>query len=268
MTVLKAKNLKKSFDQRMVVKGVDIEVQSGRITSLLGRNGAGKTTTFRMITGLTRPDAGAVLLDGDDISGLSTPQRADRGIIYLPQENSVFLKASVEENLKLILEIKKPDMADKIDFIHKLLEEMGLAELKGQKAYSLSGGERRRLEISRSLILDPHFLLLDEPFTGIDPLTIAELQKILLRLKKRGIGILVSDHNVRDTLDITGRGYIIDEGSILVEGTPEEIAFDHMARKKFLGMDFSLGKKKSVHSSFGNIKSPKVSLRKTKNKLK
>ena len=264
MTVLKAENLKKTFDQRMVVKGVDIEVRPGAITCLLGRNGAGKTTTFRIITGLTRPDTGAVFLNGENISGLSAPQRAEQGIVYLPQENSVFLKASVSENLKIILELKRPDIPDKDKYIQKLLKEMGLTGLKGQKAYSLSGGERRRLEISRSLILNPRFLLLDEPFTGIDPLTIIELQKILLNLRTNGIGILVSDHNVRDTLDITDQGYIIHEGSILVEGTPQKLASDPGARKKFLGKNFSLGKKKSGHSSLGNIKSPKVSLKKTK----
>ncbi len=268
MAVLKAENLKKTFDQRMVVKGVNIEVQTGCITSLLGRNGAGKTTTFRMITGLTRPDAGAVFLNEENISGLPTPRRADRGIIYLPQENSVFLKASAEENLKLILEMKRPEMPDKSGYIQDILQEMGLTAIKEQKAYSLSGGERRRLEISRSLILDPQFLLLDEPFTGIDPLTIVELQKILLNLKKNGIGILVSDHNVRDTLDITDKGYIINEGAILVEGTPAEIASNPGAREKFLGKNFSLGKKKSLHFSFENNKSPKVSLKKTKNKPK
>jgi lipopolysaccharide export system ATP-binding protein len=246
MAILKAKDLKKTFERRMVVKGVNIEVRTGRITSLLGRNGAGKTTTFRMITGLTRADAGAVLLDEEDITALPTPQRADRGIIYLPQENSVFLKASVLENLKLILEMKQPDMPDSSEFIQTLLDEMGLYELKNQKAFSLSGGERRRLEISRSLLLDPQFLLLDEPFTGIDPLTIIELQKILLNLKQRGMGILVSDHNVRDTLEITDQAYIIDEGSILVEGTPSRIASSTEAREKFLGKNFSLSKAKSV----------------------
>lgn len=244
MSELLAKNLKKSFDQRMVVKGVDISIQTGRITSLLGRNGAGKTTTFRMITGLTRADAGAVFLNGENISALPTPQRADHGIIYLPQENSVFLKATVAENLKLILEMKRPGMPDKSLFIQELLEEMGLAGIQNQKAYSLSGGERRRLEISRSLILDPQFLLLDEPFTGIDPLTIIELQKILLNLRKNGIGILLSDHNVRDTLDITDWGYVIDDGSILVDGTPADIASSSEAREKFLGKKFTLGKKK------------------------
>jgi lipopolysaccharide export system ATP-binding protein len=268
MAVLKAKNLKKSFEKRMVVKGVDLEVQTGCITSLLGRNGAGKTTTFRMITGLTRADEGAVFLNEENISGLPTRRRADRGIIYLPQENSVFLKATVAENLDMILEMKRPGMPDKSGFIHTILKEMGLSELKEQKAYSLSGGERRRLEISRSLILDPRFLLLDEPFTGIDPLTIVELQKILLNLRKNGIGILVSDHNVRDTLDITDRGYVIDNGSILVEGTPVEISSSAEAREKFLGKNFVLGKKKSLYSSLENNKSPNVSLRKTKNSPK
>ncbi len=244
MSELLAKNLKKSFDQRMVVKGVDISIRTGRITSLLGPNGAGKTTTFRMITGLTRAEAGAVFLNGENISALPTPHRADRGIIYLPQENSVFLKATVAENLEMILEMKRPGMPDKSLFIQNLLEEMGLAGIKNQKAYSLSGGERRRLEISRSLILDPQFLLLDEPFTGIDPLTIIELQKILLNLRKNGIGILLSDHNVRDTLDITDWGYVIDDGSILVDGTPADIASSSEAREKFLGKKFTLGKKK------------------------
>jgi lipopolysaccharide export system ATP-binding protein len=240
MTVLRSENLSKSYGGREVVKNVAIRVQSGEIIGLLGRNGAGKTTTFQMVVGLVKPDQGAIYLDDEDISRSTTPRRARLGITYLPQENSVFLKASVEKNLQLILELLPYEDEEREKLSHDLLEELGLFPLSGQSAHSLSGGERRKLEICRSLVLKPKFLLLDEPFTGIDPLTIIELQKILLRLKERGIGIIISDHNVRDTLRITDRAYILDEGVVLIEGSPGQIAADEKARKRFLGDDFEL----------------------------
>jgi lipopolysaccharide export system ATP-binding protein len=240
MAVLRAENLAKSYGLRLVVKGVDISIQSGEIIGLLGRNGAGKTTTFQMIIGLVKPDHGKIYLDDVDVSHRTTPERSRLGITYLPQESSVFLKASVEDNLRLILELLPYEPEEKKRLARGLLEELGLLPLSGQSADSLSGGERRKLEISRSLVLKPSFLLLDEPFTGIDPLTIVELQKIILRLKERGIGIIISDHNVRDTLHITDRAYILDEGEVLIEGNPGQIAADEKAREKFLGGSFTL----------------------------
>ena len=240
MVVLRSENLTKRYGGREVVRSVDIRVQSGEIIGLLGRNGAGKTTTFQMIVGLVKPDGGSIFLDDDDVSRSTTADRARMGITYLPQENSVFLKTSVEGNLKIILELLPYEQEEKETLQRDLLEELGLLPLAGQPAHSLSGGERRKLEISRSLVLKPKFLLLDEPFTGIDPLTIIDLQRILLRLKERGIGIIISDHNVRDTLRITDRAYILDEGVVLIEGDPGVIAGDKLAREKFLGDDFVL----------------------------
>ena len=240
MSTLRAENLRKSFNRRAVVEDVCIKVKSGIITGMLGRNGAGKTTTFRMVTGLTPPDKGSIFLDEQDISYLSTTQRSKKGIVYLPQENSVFMKTNVENNLKMILELKEYNKNEQEETAADLLSELGLSSLRKQPAHSLSGGERRRLEICRALVLKPKFLLLDEPFTGIDPLTIIELQKILKKLKNKGIGILLSDHNVRDTLKITDYAYVIDKGKILVKGTPEMIASDKKAKQKFLGESFKL----------------------------
>jgi len=241
MAVLRAENLNKSYGHRFVVKGIDIEVNTGEIIALLGRNGAGKTTTFQMMVGLIKPDSGAIYLDSTDISKHTSNQRADEGITYLPQENSVFLKTTVEKNLKMILELKKSEKDDVEEITDQLLKELGLHPLRTQPAFSLSGGERRRLEICRALVLDPKFLLLDEPFTGIDPLTIVEIQRILLSLKKKGIGIILSDHNVRDTLKITDTGYIIDYGEILIQGNPRQIAADWKTKERFLGENFKLG---------------------------
>jgi lipopolysaccharide export system ATP-binding protein len=241
MTVLKSENLTKSYNRRIVVKGVDIEVDSGEIVGLLGRNGAGKTTIFQMVAGLIKPDRGSIFLDEKNISRYSSHLRAMAGITYLPQESSIFLKASVEDNLKLILELQAHKRKERKKIATQLLKELGLLQLVKQPAYSLSGGERRRLEICRSLIIKPKFLLLDEPFTGIDPLTIIELQKILLNLKKKGIGIIISDHNVRDTFMIVNRTYIIDDGNILIEGPPQKVASDEQAKERFLGKDFKFG---------------------------
>lgn len=246
--ILKARGLKKRFKSRWVVKGVDLQVRSGEIIGLLGRNGAGKTTTFLMIAGLLKPDKGGLYLDDTNISAYSTHQRAHRGITYLPQENSVFLKTSVENNLRMVWEIMGNKKKERKKLARKLLDELGLESLSHQMAYSLSGGERRKLEICRALLLDPRFLLLDEPFTGIDPLTIIDLQKILVKLRNRGIGIILSDHNVRDTFRVTDRAYVIDEGEILVEGNPREIASSDMARECFLGKDFRLGEEVSYFS--------------------
>jgi lipopolysaccharide export system ATP-binding protein len=241
MSCLEAKNLVKSYGRRVVVNNVDIRIRSGEIIGLLGRNGAGKTTIFQMIVGLIKPDSGHIILDGTEISQAPTNKRAMTGLTYLPQENSVFLKASVENNLRLALELQPYSKEERKKIIQDLLEEFGLLPLAGQPAYSLSGGERRRMEICRALVLKPKFLLLDEPFTGIDPLTILELQKILVRLKNKDIGILLSDHNVRDTFKIAGRAYIIDEGEILIEDIPERIAANPKARERFLGTKFSIG---------------------------
>jgi lipopolysaccharide export system ATP-binding protein len=241
MSLLQAQALKKSYGLNLVVKGVDIEMHSGEVVGLLGRNGAGKTTIFQMIVGLVRPDSGSILLDGVSISSKPTHERAGLGLTYLPQENSVFLKATVEDNVKIALELQ-PGSADRDleSEARQLLADLGLTGLAKQSAFSLSGGERRRLEICRSLALRPKFLLLDEPFTGIDPLTIIDLQRILGMLRDRSIGILISDHNVRDTFRIVRRAYVIDEGEILVEDEPRAITRNAKARERFLGSDFRM----------------------------
>ncbi|MFQ6082009.1 MAG: LPS export ABC transporter ATP-binding protein [Candidatus Aminicenantia bacterium] len=246
MSILKTENLTKIYNQRRVVDEVSIEIHSGEVVGLLGRNGAGKTTTFQLIVGLIRPDEGDIFLDSQKISNKPTYLRAREGISYLPQEDSVFLKATVEENLRMILELlfyPKKEIKEKTT---QLLTELGIAHLVKSPAYTLSGGEKRRLEICRALILEPKFLLLDEPFTGIDPLTIAEIQKIILYLKTKKIGIIISDHNVRDTFEITDRAYIIHQGKILIEGKPVELANNLLAKEKFLGEDFHLGEEVKV----------------------
>lgn len=241
MPILEARQLVKRYGSRVVVKNADVIVRAGEIIGLLGRNGAGKTTIFQMIVGLVRPDGGRITLDGQDISQAPTHKRAAIGLTYLPQESSVFLKASVIDNLRLAFELQPATKRSWEAPARALLEEFGLLPLAAQSAHSLSGGERRRLEISRALILKPKFLLLDEPFTGIDPLTIAELQKIMIALKNRGIGILLSDHNVRDTFQIADRVYIIDEGEILIEDEPQKVGRDERARERFLGAEFTYG---------------------------
>ena len=249
MPLLCADCLIKSFRRRIVVYGISLEVRSGEVVGLLGRNGAGKTTTFQMMVGLLRPDRGRILLDGTDISRLPTHERAALGVTYLPQEGSVFLKATTADNLRLILELQSGSRRNVEATGRRLLEELGLSAVANQPAHTLSGGERRRLEICRALVLRPKFLLLDEPFTGVDPLTVVEIQKILLSLRDRGIGIVVSDHNVRDTFKVVSRATIIDEGQVLVEGSPEELAADPLARDCFLGNNFRLGGE--VPSAFG-----------------
>ena len=245
MSRLEARRLVKRYGRRIVVKGVDAVFESGEIVGLLGRNGAGKTTFFQMIVGLLRPDAGAVYLDGKNMTSLPTDRRARTGLTYLPQENSVFLKASVIDNLRLGLELQPLSRTEREATAAALLEEFNLSPLAAQGADSLSGGERRRLEICRALLLQPKFLLLDEPFTGIDPLTIREIQKTLLRLKERGIGIILSDHNVRDTFQIVDRAYLIDDGEILVMDTPARLAANPKARERFLGTEFRFGEERA-----------------------
>lgn len=239
MSLLEARNLVKSYGSSPAVRGVDVKLRSGEVVGLLGRNGAGKTTIFQMIVGLIRPDRGVILLDGRDILTLPAHERARLGLTYLPQENSVFLKATVEDNVKIALELQPGFKSAGLEAeTRRLLDDLGLSPLAKQQAFSLSGGERRRLEICRALTLKPKFLLLDEPFTGIDPLTVIELQRILVLLRDRSIGILISDHNVRDTFRIVSRAYVIDEGEILVEDEPRAIVQDARARERFLGSDF------------------------------
>jgi len=245
MSQLEARRLVKRFGRRVVVNGVDINVASSEIVGLLGRNGAGKTTCFQMIVGLLHPDSGGVFLDDRNMSSLPTDRRARAGLTYLPQENSVFLKASVIDNLRLGLELQPLSAAEREKTARDLLEEFSLSGLSGQGADSLSGGERRRLEICRALLVRPKFLLLDEPFTGIDPLTVRDIQKTLLRLKERGIGVLLSDHNVRDTFQIVDRAYIIDAGAILVMDSPARLAADARARERFLGTEFRFGEERT-----------------------
>ncbi|HXJ36804.1 MAG TPA: LPS export ABC transporter ATP-binding protein [Candidatus Eisenbacteria bacterium] len=238
--LLRAEGLTKSFVGRCVVNAITIDVHAGEIVGLLGPNGAGKTTSFHMIVGLTRPDAGRVYLNGDDVTPLPMYQRARRGIGYLPQEPSVFRKLSVEENLLAILETLDLTAVEREERLRQLLDELGIAKLAKSKAQSLSGGERRRLEITRALVISPSFMLLDEPFAGIDPIAVVDIQGIVSQLKKRGIGVLITDHNVRETLGICDRAYIVNEGTVLEEGTPEQIATSQRAREIYLGEKFRL----------------------------
>jgi lipopolysaccharide export system ATP-binding protein len=222
------------------VDGVNLEIRQGEVVGLLGPNGAGKTTTFYIMVGLARPDYGRVLLDAEDITELPMYLRARSGISYLPQEPSVFRKLTVEENLLAILETLSLTPEQRRDRVEELLSQMGLEGVRYSQAYVLSGGERRRLEIARSLVLSPSFVLLDEPFAGIDPLTVVDIQKIIADLSEAGIGVLMTDHNVRDTLAVTNRAYIISEGKILAAGTPLELSADSDVRRIYLGESFRL----------------------------
>jgi lipopolysaccharide export system ATP-binding protein len=237
--ILKAAEISKSYQGRRVVDGVSVSVQTGEVVGLLGPNGAGKTTSFYMIVGLITPDAGRVFLDDRDITNLAMYQRARVGISYLPQEPSVFRKLSVEDNLMAILETLSLNARQRRERLEMLLEQMGLEKVRKNKGYMLSGGERRRVEIARSLVIRPQFLLLDEPFSGIDPIQVLEIQKIIANLKLGGIGILITDHNVRETLAVTDRAYIINNGRIFRAGTPEQLALDAEVRKVYLGEGFS-----------------------------
>ncbi len=238
--VLRAEGLNKSFGGRRVVNDVSIEVRAGDVVGLLGPNGAGKTTTFHMMVGLTRPDTGTVLLSGENVTQLPMYERARRGISYLPQEPSIFRKLTVEENLLAILETLALTAEERAERLRQLLDELGVARLAKNKALSLSGGERRRVEITRALVLSPSFMLLDEPFAGIDPIAVVDIQSIVTQLKERGIGVLITDHNVRETLGICDRAYILNEGTILEEGDPARIAASKQAREIYLGEKFRL----------------------------
>ena len=239
--ILRANSLYKSFGKKQVVKGVDFFVNTGEVLGLLGPNGSGKTTSFYMIIGFYKPTSGEIFLDENRLTNLPMYKRAQMGISYLPQEPSVFRKLTVEENIWAILERRKDlTKAQKKSMLEELIDEFSIAKIRRQFAYTLSGGERRRTEIARSLAIDPKFLLLDEPFAGIDPIAVADLKKMISILKNRGIGILITDHNVRDTLEITDRGIIINNGEIITQGSREEILHDEKARDFYLGTDFSM----------------------------
>ena len=240
MSKLQAAELSKAYRGRRVVDNVDLEIRQGEVVGLLGPNGAGKTTTFYILVGLARADFGRVLLDDEDISDLPMYLRARSGISYLPQEPSVFRKLTVEENLLAVLETLPITAEQRRDRVEEMLAQVGLEGVRQSKAYVLSGGERRRLEIARSLALQPSFILLDEPFSGIDPLTVMDLQKIIAELSAGGIGVLVTDHNVRETLAVTDRAYIIHAGKILSAGTPQELSNDAEVRRLYLGENFRL----------------------------
>jgi lipopolysaccharide export system ATP-binding protein len=239
-SVLRADDLCKRLGGREILRSVSLEVHAGEVVGLLGPNGAGKTTTFYAIVGLMRPDRGSVLLNGVEVGNEPMYVRARRGISYLPQEPSVFRKLSVEDNILAILETLPLTRAERGERLAELLEELSIAHLAKSKAYSLSGGERRRVEITRALVTDPVFMLLDEPFAGIDPLAILDIQSIVGQLKERNIGILITDHNVRETLGICDRAYILNDGAVLEEGTPQEIAASPQAREFYLGERFTL----------------------------
>jgi len=238
---LQTGELTKSYRGRKVVDNVSVRVKQGEVVGLLGPNGAGKTTTFYMIVGLITPDSGRVMLDDNDLTQLAMYQRARKGISYLPQEASVFRKLSVEDNLMAILQTLRLSRRERLDRMDRLIAQLGLEQVRKSKGYVLSGGERRRVEIARSLVIEPSFLLLDEPFSGIDPIQVLELQKIIFDLKNSGIGILMTDHNVRETLAVTDRAYIINNGRIFRSGSPESLGNDADVRRVYLGEHFTMG---------------------------
>lgn len=237
---LHTNNLVKKYKKRVVVNHVSVEVSRGEIVGLLGPNGAGKTTTFYMIVGLIKPNEGQIFLDQEEITDEPMYRRAQKGIGYLAQEASVFRNLSVEDNIKAVLEFTKMSKADQKDRLEGLLEEFGLQNIRKSKGITLSGGERRRTEIARSLAVDPQFILLDEPFAGVDPIAVEDIQEIVVKLKEKNIGVLITDHNVHETLSITDRAYLLFEGSILKAGTSEELAMDEEVRKVYLGANFQL----------------------------
>jgi lipopolysaccharide export system ATP-binding protein len=239
MQTLETVEISKSYRGRRVVDDVSVYVNPGEIVGLLGPNGAGKTTSFYMVVGLISPDSGKVLLDGEDLTNMPMFKRAQRGISYLPQEASVFRKLTVEENLMAILQTRRMTSRERRDKMNQLIDQMGLGTVRRSKGFVLSGGERRRVEIARSLAINPNFMLLDEPFSGIDPIQVLELQRIILDLKRDGLGILVTDHNVRETLSVTDRAYIINEGKIFRTGTPERLAQDPEVKRVYLGESFT-----------------------------
>jgi lipopolysaccharide export system ATP-binding protein len=240
MKTLETVEIAKSYRGRRVVDDVSLRVERGEIVGLLGPNGAGKTTSFYMVVGLISPASGTVLLDGEDVTQVPMYQRANKGVSYLPQEASVFRKLTVEDNLMAILQTRRMSGRERREKRDHLIEDMGLETVRKSKGYVLSGGERRRVEIARSLAIDPSFLLLDEPFSGIDPIQVLELQRIVLDLKNSGIGILVTDHNVRETLSVTDRAYIINEGKIFASGSPDDLASDPEVKRVYLGEGFRL----------------------------
>ncbi len=237
---LEAKNLKKSYSGRTVVKNVSLRFEQGEIVGLLGPNGAGKTTSFYMIVGLVQAEEGSIILSGKDITSLPIHSRALRGVGYLPQEASVFRELSVEENIYAVLENRKLPTNKKKALLENLIDDFGLGHIRKSKGGALSGGERRRVEIARALALEPRFILLDEPFAGVDPLAVSDIQNIIIDLKKRNIGVLITDHNVRETLGIVDRAYVMNNGELLVSGTPDEIINNDRARKFYLGEEFRM----------------------------
>ena len=237
---LALESLAKSYDGRTVVDHVSLEVKSGEVVGLLGPNGAGKTSTFFMVLGLLQPDSGKIYLDGEDISLLPIYRRARMGLQYLPQEASVFRKLTVAENIMAILETLEPDLHIRQERLEKLLSDLRISHLAHQKASALSGGERRRVEISRALVTAPHFIILDEPFAGIDPLAVTDIQNIIRELRERSLGVLISDHNVREALGVCDRAYILNEGVILEEGSPEQLVHSELAKRIYLGETFKL----------------------------
>ncbi len=234
---LQTEELTKIYNKVPVVNRISLSIESGEVIGLLGRNGAGKTTTFLMMSGIVKPDGGRVLLNGENLNDLPSHLRAEKGLVYLPQQHSVFLKTTVFLNLFLVLELFNDETSARKKAM-ELLKDFGLTDVKDSKAYQLSGGEKRRLEIARAMIKQPKFLFLDEPFTGIDPITVLEIQKIVLKLKEKGIGIIVTDHNVKDTFDITDKVYIIQKGQLLSSGPPAEVVKEERTRELFLGYDF------------------------------
>jgi lipopolysaccharide export system ATP-binding protein len=240
MQILSTVDLSKSYKGRKVVDSINLRIAQGEVVGLLGPNGAGKTTTFYIMVGLTNPDSGQVLLDGIDITSLPMYLRARNGISYLPQEPSIFRKLTVEDNILAVLETLPLTPSQRRTRLEELIEELGLQQVRRSYGYLLSGGERRRVEIARSLVISPSFILLDEPFSGIDPLTVLDIQRIIVQLKAAGIGILVTDHNVRETLRVTDHAYIINNGRIFRTGTPEELGNDSEVKKVYLGENFSL----------------------------
>jgi lipopolysaccharide export system ATP-binding protein len=240
MHQLTLQSLTKSYDGHKVVDGVSMDVKSGEVVGLLGPNGAGKTSTFFMVLGLLQPDGGKIYLDGEDISLLPIYRRARLGLQYLPQEPSVFRKLTVAENVMAILETLEPDLKVRQDRLEKLLADLRISHLANQTASALSGGERRRVEITRALVTAPHFIILDEPFAGIDPLAVTDIQNIIRDLKNRDLGVLISDHNVREALGVCDRAYILNEGVILEEGSPEKLVQSELAKRIYLGETFKL----------------------------
>ena len=238
--ILSGKNLRKVYGSREVVQGISINVNRGEVVGLLGPNGAGKTTTFYMITGMIRPNGGEVNLNETNITKMPMYQRARKGIGYLAQEPSVFTKLTVEDNLRLVLEMSSLTKVEQAQRLEKLIGDFSIGHIQKSKAYTLSGGERRRTEIARALVMDPKFILLDEPFSGIDPIAVEDIQKIIFDLKSRNIGVLITDHNVRETLTITDRAYLLFEGEILKSGTTRELTEDEEARRLYLGSKFKM----------------------------